>query len=584
MRFSISFVFLSQLLFGQKPHQSAEIIIQAFEEKLETKVHLTPHLFNIARGGHLLDEEKKERLKDLGFDFNHMLVNRGGTQRAEGRGLDQYYDTGYFRIHFTTIGRNAVNRMDQNVNNIPDYIESVAKIFDIVSSRFHDQMGFVLPPSDGNYSSDYDNGGSEHYDIYVRQLASNFYGYVQFEQYASGNGDNETTSQIKEKNAITSYMTMRNSYNNFNQLSEIENIQTTIAHEFFHSVQLGYDGWEKQWLLEATAVWMEEEMFDDINDVHQYMTDWFRYPYRSLDEEGSRAYGSYIFFEYIDQHMGGNNTIKNLFELSVDNDSRKKDGSHLAIDQALNQKGYSFKEALNSMSIANQIMSSKASDEPYTYKEADFYPINGPSIYKTVNFIQGRSDFLESSSLRRFGSQYIKITTSDPVLVDIENQNGPASDLQLNAILKRKDDSYLVISNSSVNIDPTELQSIHLSVVSQDTVGGDWNYRITFKDGRRGTDANLPITFTLTNPYPNPFNDKISFDVLVLRDAEVAISVYDAMGRNIKQIHKGNLKSGRHKFSWSAKENSGRVTGSGIYFIKVNDKKFELWRSVTLVK
>ena len=56
------------------------------------------------------------------------------------------------------------------------------------------------------------------------------------------------------------------------------------------------------------------------------------------------------------------------------------------------------------------------------------------------------------------------------------------------------------------------------------------------------------------------------------------------MGRNIQQIHKGKLKSGRHKFSWSAKENSGRVTGSGIYFIKVNDKKFELWRSVTLVK
>ena len=79
------------------------------------------------------------------------------------------------------------------------------------------------------------------------------------------------------------------------------------------------------------------------------------------------------------------------------------------------------------------------------------------------------------------------------MLVDIENQNGPASDLQLNAILKRKDDSYLVISNKSVNIDPTELKSIHLSVVSQDTVGGDWNYRITFKDGRRGTDANLPL-------------------------------------------------------------------------------------------
>ena len=174
--------------------------------------------------------------------------------------------------------------------------------------------------------------------------------------------------------------------------------------------------------------------------------------------------------------MGGNNTIKELFELSVNNDSRKKDGSHLAIDQALEQKGYSFKEALNSMSVANHIMSSETSALQYRYEEADDYPVNGPSLFKTVNFFTGRSDFIESSSLRRFGSQYIKVISNDPVLIDIENQNGPASDIQLNAILKRKDDSYLVISNKSINIDPIDLKSIHLSVVSQDRVGSDWSY------------------------------------------------------------------------------------------------------------
>ena len=418
-------------------------------------------------------------------------------------------------------------------------------------------MGFVLPPSDGDYGSNFDNGGSDHYDIYIRQLASNFYGYVQFEQYASGNGDNETTSGVTEKNAITSYMTMRNGYKNFNLLSEIENIQTTIAHEFFHTVQLGYDGWEKQWLLEATAVWMEEEMFDNINDVYQYMPDWFRYPYRSLDEEGSHAYGSYIFFEYIDQHMGGNNTIKELFELSVNNDSRKKDGSHLAIDQALEKKGFSFKEALNSMSVANHIMSSETSALQYRYEEADDYPVNGPSLFKTVNFFTGRSDFIESSSLRRFGSQYIKVISNDPVLIDIENQNGPASDIQLNAILKRKDDSYLVISNKSINIDPIDLKSIHLSVVSQDTVGSDWSYRITFKDGKRGTDANMPIAFNLTSAFPNPFNDKISFNLTVLNETEIEIKIYDIYGRNVKQIHNGILKSWKYGFSWNAIDEFG---------------------------
>ena len=149
------------------------------------------------------------------------------------------------------------------------------------------------------------------------------------------------------------------------------------------------------------------------------------------------------------------------------------------------------------------------------------------SVLKTVNFFTGRSDFIESSSLRRFGSQYIKVISNDPLLIDIENQNGPASDIQLNAILKRKDDSYLVISNKSINIDPIDLKSIHLSVVSQDTVGSDWSYRITFKDGKRGTDANMPIAFKLTSAFPNPFNDKISFNLTVLNETEIEIKIYD---------------------------------------------------------
>ena len=584
MRFCSLLVTVFQILSAQDIFQSAEIVIEAFSERLETKTHLTPHLLDIAKNGHLLDTEKKEELKNLGFNFNQSLVNRSGAQRTESRGLDRYYDKSYFRIHYTSSGRNAVDPTDQNSNSIPDYIETVAEIFDTVSSRLHNQMGFVLPPSDGDYGSNFDNGGSDHYDIYIRQLASNFYGYVQFEQYASGNGDNETTSDVIEKNAITSYMTMRNSYKNFNQLSEIENVQTTIAHEFFHSVQLGYDGWEKQWLLEATAVWMEEEMFDSINDIYQYMPDWFRYPYRSLDEEGSHAYGSYIFFEYIDQHMGGNNTIKELFELSVNNDSRKKDGSHLAIDQALEQKGFSFKEALNSMSVANYIMSSETSALQYRYEEANDYPVNGPSLFKTVNFFTGRSDFIESSSLRRFGSQYIKVISNDPLLIDIENQNGPASDIQLNAILKRRDDSYLVISNKSINIDPIDLKSIHLSVVSQDTVGSDWSYRITFKDGKRGTDANMPIAFNLTSAFPNPFNDKISFNLTVLNETEIEIKIYDIYGRNVKQIHNGILKSGRYGFSWSAIDEFGKEASSGVYFIQAKDNTSAQFKSATLVK
>ena len=51
----------------------------------------------------------------------------------------------------------------------------------------------------------------------------------------------------------------------------IENMRVTAAHEYFHAVQYAYDAFEDGWLLEATATWVEDEMFDDVNDNLQYL-------------------------------------------------------------------------------------------------------------------------------------------------------------------------------------------------------------------------------------------------------------------------------------------------------------------------
>ena len=578
------FLVMISYVYTQDIQQSAIEIIKGFNGQPIESDQVTSYLLDIARNGHQLDINTKSRLEQIGFNFNQSLVSRSGAKRSESLGLDKYHDVKYFRIHYTISGRNAVSPVDLNSNGIPDYIESLAEVFDYVSKMLHDEMGFVRPPSDGFYSPDYDNGGSDRYDVYIKQLASNFYGYVQFEQYAQGTGDNEKTPNITEKNAITSYMAMRNGYTNFNQLTELQNIQTTIAHEFFHTVQLGYDGWEKQWLLEATAVWMEEELFDEINDVYQYMPEWFKYPHRSLDEEGTHAYGSYIFFEYIEQNMGGNETLRKIFENSVQIDSRKKDGSHYAIDQALKTNGYTFKQALNSMSVANKIMSSATSAGHYKYEEADQYPVEGPAIYKTLNFQSGAVNFIESSRLSRFGSQYIAVTSQDPVLVELKKINGSNSDLKLNAILEKNDNSFLVLSNEKINIDPFDLKSIHLNVVSDDTSDMDLSFRLTFKDGERGTGANLPISFTASSPYPNPFKNEISFSVTVLKETFISITIFDLLGREIRYIYDGRLLSGRYDYKWDSKNNIGVDTASGTYFIKISDGTNQEWKTITLIR
>ena len=119
-------------LFAQDVHQSASEIIDGFNGLPVKNNHITPYLLDIARNGHQLDFDSKAKLEQLGFNFDQSLVNRSGAQRSESIGLDEYFDIGYFRIHYTTTGRNTVITTDLNSNNIPDYIESMAEVFDYV--------------------------------------------------------------------------------------------------------------------------------------------------------------------------------------------------------------------------------------------------------------------------------------------------------------------------------------------------------------------------------------------------------------------------------------------------------------------
>ena len=582
MRFKLLILIITTSLSAQNIANSLETVINAFNGIKTDDRHLTHHLLDIAKNGRNIDYNDKVKLEALGFNFGSRLISRGGSERPESIGLDKFLDSEYFRFHYSTSGPHAVDTKDINNNLRPDYVEDVIKVFDYVADKLHNEMGYTRPPSDGYYSSTRDKGGSNHYDIYIRSIPSKYYGYVQPEEYSQGNGDNERSELRNEKNAFTSYMAIRNNYKKFS-LSELENIKVTAAHEYFHAIQFGYDGWEKPWLLEASAIWMEEEIYDEINDCYQYMKDWFKYPHKSLDESGFHWYGSFIFFEYIEQHMGGSDTIRKIMEASVQSNSKEKDGSHLAINQALKLNNHSFQKALNGMSVANQIMSSFESKN-YSYEEAESYPVDGPNISDIINFQFGRKDTINSSKLSRFGSEYFQVISNDPVLINLTNKSGSLPDLQLNAILKKNDNSYSIISSPSINIDPSELKSIFLSIVSQDTIGGNWDYQLSVENGKSGTNINSPIEFVLNRPYPNPFNGSIKFSLYVIKDSKITIDLIDINGRRIIRLFSGELSSGNHNYNWRGIDQNGNQVSSGVYYIKVSGEKTGEWKPITFLK
>ena len=67
-------------------------------------------------------------------------------------------------------------------------------------------------------------------------------------------------------------------------IAPINALRVTAAHEFFHAIQFAYDVYEDLWFMEGTATWVEDEVYDKINDNYQFLSDSpIRYPRRSVD-------------------------------------------------------------------------------------------------------------------------------------------------------------------------------------------------------------------------------------------------------------------------------------------------------------
>jgi len=576
-------IFLLGIL-SAKPHpqtvQSAQEIIQVFSNQT-SKHHITDDLLNIARYGHSLPEDIKNELRQFGFNFNNSIVNRSLDVRTEASGLDETYDSGNFRFHYTTTGNNAISSTDTNSNSIPDYIDVMSETFNTVAEYQLTTLGFSEPPGDGWYPTNNDNGGNGSYDVYIRNAGAGVYGYVQPEDWANNSGNNEN-SNANEVNAFTSYMVMRHNYNGFpNTL--IENIQVTAAHEFFHAVQFGYDGFEESWIFEATSVQMEEMIYDDVNDCYQYMSSWFNSPHQSLNLDSSnRWYGSFIFFEYVNTHLSVG-AIKAFWEKSITHDSYYGEYSIQTLDEAFQDSGSSFSSMLNGMSIANRIMSSSASISPYYYEEADSYT-STPSTFSTVSFSAGGNESVTSTNLNANAAQYIKLNTNDPVSASLTNNDGNNSDLELHAIISFGDSAWTVLSGNPLNVNQNDASNIYFVVVSQNPDASNFDYTLTFSDGVASVEPEIPNNFSVSNAYPNPFNPQTHIRIDLLISEKVSLFIYDINGRLVKKLFNGDINAGHHVLTWNGLDENGNYASSGTYFVRLKGEKQESWQKVTLLK
>ncbi len=322
-------------------------------------------------------------------------------------GPELTYDTAHFQIHYTNSGQDAAD---------PGYIKAMGAELENVWAAELEAMGWLQPPSDQTVD------GNPDYDVYVEDMP--YYGYTAGDGEADQGiqpGDNENSPGVIELNAWHSYMSLENDYHGFSCIP-LDCVRVTAAHEFNHAIQFGYDAWEETWLMEATATWIEDEVYDYVNDNLAYLPFYFDDPDLCLPSaipyRPNRWYSDWILMRFISEHHGGQSTIRSVWEHSVHYDSYYGHYAFDTLGDALSDIGTSLPTVFAAFTAANYVMSTCPTNEPYCYEEAGFYP----SVY-----VEGSMDFdgeaihyQPPDGVEQYGADYIEIDfTVDSIEVSV---------------------------------------------------------------------------------------------------------------------------------------------------------------------
>lgn len=208
-------------------------------------------------------------------------------------------------VHYVTEGKHQVDATDADANGLPDYVDTVVTVMQQVWDQEVVTYGFRKPKGDLSSRND---GGNQKIDFYLGQLGDRgLYGYCTSDD---PNVDRAINGTYKFSD-MSAYCVVDNDYSpaEYPGQTPLENLQVTGAHEFFHAVQFAYDLFEDLWILESTATWVEDEVFDDINDNLQFLnpSSAMRTPRVSLDfgdPSSGFPYGNFIFWRYASETFG----------------------------------------------------------------------------------------------------------------------------------------------------------------------------------------------------------------------------------------------------------------------------------------
>jgi hypothetical protein len=200
----------------------------------------------------------------------------------------------HFCVHWVAEGLDAPSLADANDDGIPDFVETVREIAEHVHTVENEKLGWREPKSDGKRGG----GGTGRTDVYLSQVGGALFGYA-----APDRGQGEK-GRIPRR--LYGYLVLDNDYSAFEfpGTKPIDDLEVTLAHEYNHILQFGYDAFQDAWFAEATATWMEDQVYNDINDYFRYVRRWGKLYDTPLTASSIKEYGSAVWNNWLTHRYG----------------------------------------------------------------------------------------------------------------------------------------------------------------------------------------------------------------------------------------------------------------------------------------
>ncbi len=270
------------------------------------------------------------------------------------RTKSKHYCSKHVCVHWVTKGEDKPPLHDsRDRDRIPEWVETTSRNAEKVWDREVTQAGYRAPRSDRNSKN---HGPNRKLDIYLANLGDNgLYGFCTSDDPRGQRGER----------SVSAYCVIDNDFSRREfRTRPLKALRVTLAHEFFHAVQYSYDWFEDSWLLEGTATWIEDQVFDAINDNRQFLRRNSPHtrpdvPLDVFDGWNYPQYGVWSFFQYLGEKYpakhGGMPRIVRAIWRYADNSSPSKPGQYStqAIESVLRARSSSFSDAFAEYGAVN---------------------------------------------------------------------------------------------------------------------------------------------------------------------------------------------------------------------------------------